>query len=59
MAFNGSWKVDRSENYDKFMEQMGECVRELVYEDKVYNCVPMWFDIAVWMFHSALMCLWH
>lgn len=24
MAFNGTWKVDRSENYDKFMEQMGE-----------------------------------
>lgn len=26
MTFNGTWKVDRSENYDKFMEQMGECV---------------------------------
>ncbi|KAB5515578.1 hypothetical protein PHYPO_G00248550 [Pangasianodon hypophthalmus] len=23
MAFNGTWKVDRSEDYDKFMEQMG------------------------------------
>ncbi|XP_047222911.1 fatty acid-binding protein, intestinal [Girardinichthys multiradiatus] len=23
MAFNGTWKVDRSENYEKFMEQMG------------------------------------
>ncbi|XP_005386850.1 PREDICTED: fatty acid-binding protein, intestinal [Chinchilla lanigera] len=23
MTFNGSWKVDRSENYDKFMEKMG------------------------------------
>ncbi|XP_072481452.1 fatty acid-binding protein, intestinal [Notamacropus eugenii] len=23
MAFNGTWKVDRSENYDKFMEKMG------------------------------------
>ncbi|MCJ8750124.1 hypothetical protein PDJAM_G00258910 [Pangasius djambal] len=23
MAFNGAWKVDRSDNYDKFMEQMG------------------------------------
>ncbi|KAF7686995.1 fatty acid-binding protein, intestinal [Silurus meridionalis] len=23
MTFNGPWKVDRSENYDKFMEQMG------------------------------------
>ncbi|XP_018593387.1 fatty acid-binding protein, intestinal-like isoform X1 [Scleropages formosus] len=23
MTFNGSWKVDRNENYDKFMEQMG------------------------------------
>ncbi|XP_077461897.1 fatty acid-binding protein, intestinal [Stigmatopora argus] len=23
MAFNGSWKVDRNDNYDKFMEQMG------------------------------------
>ncbi|KFW09271.1 Fatty acid-binding protein, intestinal, partial [Fulmarus glacialis] len=23
MAFNGTWKIDRSENYDKFMEVMG------------------------------------
>ncbi|XP_062380518.1 fatty acid-binding protein, intestinal [Sardina pilchardus] len=23
MTFNGSWKVDRSDNYEKFMEQMG------------------------------------
>ncbi|CAO2599948.1 Fatty acid-binding protein, intestinal [Lemmus lemmus] len=23
MAFDGSWKVDRSENYEKFMEKMG------------------------------------
>ncbi|XP_026879439.2 fatty acid-binding protein, intestinal [Electrophorus electricus] len=23
MAFNGTWKVDRNVNYDKFMEQMG------------------------------------
>ncbi|XP_073495840.1 fatty acid-binding protein, intestinal [Phyllobates terribilis] len=23
MTFNGNWKVDRSENYDKFMEEMG------------------------------------
>ncbi|XP_053556787.1 fatty acid-binding protein, intestinal [Bombina bombina] len=23
MAFNGTWKVDRSENYEKFMEVMG------------------------------------
>ncbi|NXM77460.1 FABPI protein, partial [Serilophus lunatus] len=23
MAFNGTWKVDRSENYEKFMEAMG------------------------------------
>ncbi|XP_023287014.1 fatty acid-binding protein, intestinal-like [Seriola lalandi dorsalis] len=23
MSFSGTWKVDRSENYDKFMEQMG------------------------------------
>lgn len=24
MAFDGMWKVDRSENYDKFMEKMGK-----------------------------------
>lgn len=24
MAFNGTWKIDRSDNYEKFMEQMGE-----------------------------------
>ncbi|NXA53667.1 FABPI protein, partial [Nothocercus julius] len=23
MAFNGTWKVDRNENYEKFMEAMG------------------------------------
>ncbi|XP_063042804.1 fatty acid-binding protein, intestinal-like isoform X1 [Engraulis encrasicolus] len=23
MTFNGTWKADRAENYDKFMEQMG------------------------------------
>ncbi|XP_066515060.1 fatty acid-binding protein, intestinal [Hoplias malabaricus] len=23
MAFNGTWSVDRGENYEKFMEQMG------------------------------------
>ncbi|XP_028737290.1 fatty acid-binding protein, intestinal-like [Peromyscus leucopus] len=23
MAFDGSWKVERNENYDKFMEKMG------------------------------------
>ncbi|KAL6466665.1 hypothetical protein MHYP_G00244690 [Metynnis hypsauchen] len=23
MAFNGTWKIDRNDNYDKFMEQMG------------------------------------
>ncbi|NWR65060.1 FABPI protein, partial [Bucorvus abyssinicus] len=23
MAFNGTWKVDRNENYEKFMETMG------------------------------------
>ncbi|NWH50975.1 FABPI protein, partial [Fregata magnificens] len=23
MAFNGTWKIDRSENYEKFMEVMG------------------------------------
>ncbi|KAK1342279.1 hypothetical protein QTO34_015035 [Cnephaeus nilssonii] len=23
MAFNGAWKIDRNENYDKFMEKMG------------------------------------
>ncbi|XP_036892183.1 fatty acid-binding protein, intestinal [Sturnira hondurensis] len=23
MAFNGTWKIDQNENYDKFMEKMG------------------------------------
>eukprot|EP00061_Rhincodon_typus_P007694 g29651.t1 len=23
MAFNGTWKAERNDNYDKFMEQMG------------------------------------
>lgn len=38
MAFNGTWKVDRSENYDKFMEQMGEWV-ELGW----LNLVAFWW----------------
>lgn len=24
MTYNGTWKVDHSENYEKFMEQMGK-----------------------------------
>lgn len=24
MTFDGTWKIDRNENYEKFMEQMGE-----------------------------------
>lgn len=24
MTFNGTWKVDRNDNYEKFMEKMGE-----------------------------------
>lgn len=24
MAFNGTWKIDRNENYEKFMEAMGK-----------------------------------
>lgn len=27
MTFNGTWKIDRNDNYEKFMEQMGECRR--------------------------------
>lgn len=29
MTYNGTWKVDRSENYEKFMEQMGK--RSIVF----------------------------
>ncbi|KAI4891685.1 hypothetical protein NFI96_020324, partial [Prochilodus magdalenae] len=37
MAFNGTWKIDRSENYDKFMEQMGVNVmkRKLAEHDNL------------------------
>lgn len=37
MAFNGTWKVDHSENYDKFMEQMGVNVmkRKLAEHDNL------------------------
>ncbi|XP_030643956.1 fatty acid-binding protein, intestinal [Chanos chanos] len=37
MTFNGTWKVDRSENYDKFMEQMGVNVvkRKLAAHDNL------------------------
>ncbi|XP_006991933.1 fatty acid-binding protein, intestinal [Peromyscus maniculatus bairdii] len=37
MAFDGSWKVDRSENYDKFMEKMGVNVvkRKLAAHDNL------------------------
>ncbi|XP_029939731.1 fatty acid-binding protein, intestinal-like [Salarias fasciatus] len=37
MAFNGTWKVDRNENYDKFMDQMGVNVvkRKLAEHDNL------------------------
>ncbi|KAM3940537.1 fatty acid-binding protein, intestinal [Leptodactylus fuscus] len=37
MAFNGNWKVDRSENYEKFMEVMGVNVmkRKLAAHDNL------------------------
>ncbi|XP_041048709.1 fatty acid-binding protein, intestinal [Carcharodon carcharias] len=37
MAFNGTWKSDRNENYDKFMEQMGVNVvkRKLANHDNL------------------------
>merc|ERR1712212_425706 len=37
MAFNGTWKVDRSENYDKFIEEMGVNVmkRKLAEHDNL------------------------
>ncbi|CAJ0928638.1 unnamed protein product [Ranitomeya imitator] len=37
MTFNGTWKVDRSENYDKFMEEMGVNVvkRKLAAHDNL------------------------
>uniref|UniRef100_A0A3P9LE94 Cellular retinoic acid-binding protein 1 n=1 Tax=Oryzias latipes TaxID=8090 RepID=A0A3P9LE94_ORYLA len=37
MTFNGTWKVDRSENYEKFMEQMGVNVvkRKLAAHDNL------------------------
>ncbi|XP_078267455.1 fatty acid-binding protein, intestinal [Rhinoraja longicauda] len=37
MTFNGTWKVDRNENYDKFMEQMGVNIvkRKLALHDNL------------------------
>ncbi|XP_077134602.1 fatty acid-binding protein, intestinal-like [Ranitomeya variabilis] len=37
MTFNGTWKVDRSENYEKFMEEMGVNVmkRKLAAHDNL------------------------
>ncbi|EGW02510.1 fatty acid-binding protein, intestinal [Cricetulus griseus] len=37
MAFDGNWKVDRSDNYDKFMEKMGVNVvkRKLAAHDNL------------------------
>ncbi|PIO35321.1 hypothetical protein AB205_0065710 [Aquarana catesbeiana] len=37
MTFNGTWKVDRSENYEKFMEVMGVNVmkRKLAAHDNL------------------------
>lgn len=33
MAFDGTWKVDRSENYEKFMEVMGKSyISRAIYE---------------------------
>lgn len=30
MTFNGTWKVDRSENYDAFMSKMGEWCQKIL-----------------------------
>jgi len=40
MAFNGTWKVDRNENYEKFLEEMGE------WTDKFDKASPehCWFQ---------------
>ncbi|KAJ8382881.1 hypothetical protein SKAU_G00036590 [Synaphobranchus kaupii] len=37
MTFNGTWKIDRNENYDKFMEKMGVNVvkRKLAEHDNL------------------------
>merc|ERR1711931_301558 len=37
MTFNGTWKIEKNENYDKFMEQMGVNVmkRKLAEHDNL------------------------
>lgn len=45
MAFNGTWKVDRNENYEKFMEQMGESQASSSLSDAVE-----WFRGTVFIY---------
>lgn len=64
MAFNGTWKVVRNENYDRFIEQMGECARETLDSVQVWLCEFMrlmrvsmcGFSMAVWVLHRAVRC---
>ncbi|XP_069486410.1 fatty acid-binding protein, intestinal-like [Ambystoma mexicanum] len=46
MAFDGTWKVERSENYDKFMEAMGVNImkRKLAAHDNLKNTIQQTGD---------------
>ena len=39
MVFDGTWKIDRNENYDKFMEKMGKC---FIFSGSLF-CFPQAF----------------
>lgn len=47
MAFNGTWKVDHSENYDKFMEQLGESTRGVGGGGGPNLAIPLFWIVAL------------
>lgn len=42
MAFNGTWKVEKSENYEKFMEVMGKTYISFVSCENSLSCYRCW-----------------
>lgn len=40
MALNGTWKIDRNENYEKFMEAMGKSIFPAPY----IRLTPLWLN---------------
>lgn len=62
MAFDGTWKVDRNENYEKFMEALGKAhlsnpfCRENATPNEYKPKLSKNYLQAILSFHSWLLC---